>query len=709
MDDGERIDRNELLALIGSDVRRDGKWLMTWCPAHADGTKNGRRGKAGRSLGLSDDGVIKCFAGCKLNDILNAYGYVRPPRGAATPRPISSAPSQRRPDVGPDETVAAVYEFRDADGKLVAEKARIEMKAGGKRFSWRMPGVKGWPNRDNGGGLINLAQQDIPAWGTDLVAKSNPKEWVLVTEGEKAAQACRDKGFLAVSWGGGADQRLFGNTLQFLKNRKVALWPDNDDAGFRYMTRLARLLDGIAGQIRYITVPGGPKEDAYDFFYKDNGSPQDVFKTVWEEPLVEYAASDNIRVTVFTKLGPVLFDFQDMSYTRGELHTELEVQPLATGMDQDSLTTRQNLISSSGREGLERMLKKQFGDANWTQAISQAYRRARDAFNELERGLKIGDAARMQKLEFFVEGLFAEGHHSIVFGDGSSGKTMWLYAIAIAVAAGIPIFGCDVKPGAVLLVDYETSEELARWRIERLMTGMGMDAANLDSLPIYYWPGGGIPIAEQAENIRRFARKHGINFMIVDSGGVACGMPPEKSEAAIQYFAGCQRTGIDTVVTICHVSALSDGQFPFGSKFWHNLARATYFMKASGVGSDEIGITLYPRKANETKRGEEQHYVMEFSPQQGGPIVIENQRALAAAQAKAQLDDEDRIWAALMQQPGMKSYEVAQVTGIKGDKVAQILESARGRWVRMNPGFGTGGSIRTWEVTTQTPPSELAS
>lgn len=702
------VDRSSLLALLGSDVRRDGEWLMTWCPAHNDGVKHGKKGRDGRSLGLSNDGVLKCFAGCNFKDILEALDY----QPDVKPTPISAAKpaGPRPPDLGSDEKLTAVYEVRDQDGKLLAEKGRIDNKAGGKRFSWRMPGTQGWPSKQYGGGLIDTSPNDLPPWPAEKVAAADPKQWVIICEGEKAAQACMDHGFIACSYTGGADQRIFGNqTFELFRDRKVALWPDNDEPGFRYMARLAKLLGPIARQLRYITVPSKPKEDAWDYFYKDQLPAADVFKTTWEEPLVDFLGADRIRVTTFTKSGPMLFDFAELNYVKGELHTELEVTPMSQGMDDESMTTRQNLISTSGREGLERMLKKQFGDVpNWTQAISQAYKRARDGFAAQERGLHIGDAQRMGRIQWVLEGLLARGHHSVLFGDGSSGKTMFGYLITIALASGLPLWGRDTMPQASLIVDYETSERVARWRIERLMVGLGMDATTIDSLPIHYWAGGGIPIADQADAIRKYTRKQGIDFMMVDSGGVACGLPPEKSEAAIQYFNGCLRTGVETVLTICHVAGMSDGQFPFGSKFWHNLARATYFMKASGVGTDEIGITLFPRKANETKRGKDEDFLMTFTPGDQGPVVIESVQGRQAALQRQALNEADQIWAVLRQQPDLKSYEVAQLSGIPGDRVSMILQKAMNDWVEADVKVGVAGGIRTWRATSSEPPSQLA-
>lgn len=65
----ELISRQDLLPYFDG-ARRSGEWVFRYCPCHADGSKH--RGRGGESLGLSDQGVLRCFAGCSFKDILEA-------------------------------------------------------------------------------------------------------------------------------------------------------------------------------------------------------------------------------------------------------------------------------------------------------------------------------------------------------------------------------------------------------------------------------------------------------------------------------------------------------------------------------------------------------------------------------------------------------------------------------------------------------------
>ena len=698
-DDGEIVSRSEIIGLFGSDIVRNGQWLMRWCPAHADGTKHGRRGKAGRSLGLSDEGRLKCFAGCKFGPIMDGLRAENGVTRIDAPRP---ARGPRRPDWAEDEELTAVYDYRDADGRLVAQKARIDKRdKSGKRFTWRDPGVKGWPPKDYGGGT-STPMEDMPLWGSELVSAADPKQWVFFVEGEKAAEACRARGFLAVTHGGGAGTRRFGKSLEVLRDRKVALWPDNDEVGFKYMAAVARLLGPLVRQVRFVTVPVGEKQDAFDFFAA-GGKPEDVFKTVWDEPVTEFLGSDHVRVTTFTSIGPVLYDFSELSHERGALNCELDVSLLAPGMEGESLASRQNLLSSSAREGLERMLKKQFGDANWTLSLSQSYKRARDAFNQQDRGFAYGTIGSMPALDYIVDGLLLRNSHTILFGDGSSGKTMWAYALALCVAMGIDFCGAGVTPSPVMVVDYETKPEISKWRMHRLLKGMGLEPSVLDALPIFYWPAEGIPLREQADAIRRFAKKNEVEVLLVDSGGVACGGPPEKSEAALGYFAGALKTCVPTVLTICHVSHTSDGMYPFGSKFWHNMARSTAFMQASGIGTDDITLSYFPRKENETKRGAQSNFKLHFGSGGDSEITIQRVANRVAPVAPAEVDD--KVWAVVKMAPGRKAYEIARELGMSGEAIGKVLALGQGKSFEYRTDMTVAGAVRTWYALGDKPPS----
>lgn len=181
------------------------------------------------------------------------YGDEAP--SAAAPAPKRDRPA---PPKEPDSPVARVipYEILDAEGVLVAVHERVEFENGKKVFRW---------SRDGKSGLGGLPVGDVPLYGAQFL-RENPTARVILTEGEKAAEACWSRGELAVGTTTGASACPSLLALEVLRGRDVVLWEDNDDAGRGHMKAARSLLKRIAGSIRTISWPGAPeKGDAADF------------------------------------------------------------------------------------------------------------------------------------------------------------------------------------------------------------------------------------------------------------------------------------------------------------------------------------------------------------------------------------------------------------------------------------------------------------
>ena len=93
---------------------------------------------------------------------------------------------------------------------------------------------------------------------------------------------------------------------------------------------------------------------------------------------------------------------------------------------------------------------------------------------------------------------------------------------------------------------------------------------------------------------------HRIEFLIVDSIAVACGGAPESAELANRFMLALRRLRVGSLL-IAHVNRSETGdQKPFGSAFWANNARSTWFIQRSDEASDErrVTATMFHRKVN---------------------------------------------------------------------------------------------------------------
>jgi hypothetical protein len=175
-----------------------------------------------------------------------------------------------------------------------------------------------------------------------------------------------------------------------------------------------------------------------------------------------------------------------------------------------------------------------------------------------------------------VERLDPEGH-TILYGTGGVGKgALACWWIAELVRSGL----------GVLIVDYEAHP--AEWsrRIASLAPDVHASGRVRHIAPRK-------PLTACAEVVGAEALTFGLEVVVVDSAVMACGSDPLKPEVAGDYQAAVIRVGLP-VLSLAHVTKADDMRYPFGSIFWHNLARTTW-----GLQQDQSGaVVLSHRKHN---------------------------------------------------------------------------------------------------------------
>lgn len=220
----------------GAALRPRGEGFTTQCPAHDD---------ANASLscepGTSGGVVVRCFAGCTFPAIAAALGV--PKREWFAPR--DDAPRQRD------------WIIRAADGTALAVHRRFDRPDGSKTVLWfgpdgRTPSKRGTP--------CVIDPRKLPLYGVHDLTPTGP---VVVTEGEKSADALRSRGIPAVGTVCGASSVPCDESLAVLAGRDVVLWPDNDDPGRTHMARIAARLADPPRVIEWHQAP--LKGDAADF------------------------------------------------------------------------------------------------------------------------------------------------------------------------------------------------------------------------------------------------------------------------------------------------------------------------------------------------------------------------------------------------------------------------------------------------------------
>lgn len=253
--------------------------------------------------------------------------------------------------------------------------------------------------------------------------------------------------------------------------------------------------------------------------------------------------------------------------------------------------------------------------------------------------------------EFRVLGLsIPRRHPCIVFGDGGSLKSLFaLYGLGLLAQQGIK----------VALFDWEMDAQDHRLRLGQLF---GHD------MPQVHYKRCDLPLAQMIESVRRDIREHGIEFAIFDSVGVACDGPPESAEVATRYFQAIRRLGPIATMHTAHTTKSEGGdRKPFGSVYFHNSARATWFFKRadSGASRGQAAVGIYPRKANLGPLGQATGFEVAF---ESGRIHFSPTDVATVPDLSGQLSVRQRM-AAILHHGAMTPEEIAEEIDAKLDTV----------------------------------------
>ena len=198
--------------------------------------------------------------------------------------------------------------------------------------------------------------------------------------------------------------------------------------------------------------------------------------------------------------------------------------------------------------------------------------------------------------------------HTILYGTGGVGK---------GTLAASWTNGLLEDNRRVLICDYENHP--SEWA--RRIYGFGAGALTSRVLHVApltaAWGGKRGAIWVQAEELRELALQFEADYLLVDSLVTACaGSDPTKPETVSQFTAALEYIGLPTL-SLAHTDKAENLRYPFGSIFWHNLARMTWSLKADGAT-----VVLQHRKHNNYAR-EATKKVEVFWNAEGIPIQVD--------------------------------------------------------------------------------------
>ena len=183
---------------------------------------------------------------------------------------------------------------------------------------------------------------------------------------------------------------------------------------------------------------------------------------------------------------------------------------------------------------------------------------------------------------------FFNGRSTIVFGTGGSGKSYWTLWVACQVAAaGHKVLWCDYEEGP---------DEWAS-RVGGVQDGFAAQGNHLaiDGNNLLYRRMV-TPLAQDTE-LERYVIANGVSLLVVDSAAPASGKA-QDDQAVAEVFTYLARLGCSSSI-IAHVTKQDNSPYPFGSVFWHNLARNIFRVDSEKrVDGQGLSISLTDTKHN---------------------------------------------------------------------------------------------------------------
>lgn len=207
--------------------RPSGDGWMAKCPAHDDRNPSlSIRNANGKVL-------LHCHAGCGQQEVIDSL----------------KVNGLWQPKDGDQQRIVIAYDYNDESGNLLYQVVRYQPK----NFKRRRPdGCGGWTWRKGERQVLYRLPEVLKA----LI--------VFVVEGERDVETLREYGFVATTNVGGAKAPWEEQYTEALRGREVILIPDNDEAGYERVKRIASALVGNVMRLVYLEVEGA--KDVTEWF-----------------------------------------------------------------------------------------------------------------------------------------------------------------------------------------------------------------------------------------------------------------------------------------------------------------------------------------------------------------------------------------------------------------------------------------------------------
>ena len=384
--------------------------------------------------------------------------------------------------------------------------------------------------------------------------------------------------------------------------------------------------------------------------------------------------------TVWWDDPPIHVQFDRLRWDRyGALGAEVTVwitEPVETRIHSAHAT----VTTTDGRTKLAKHCQARAPDmkVDWLALIDAACIVVRDAYRLGEPAIRMRDvpdtAPTLAQLRdtYTGDAVLPRNEFAVLFGDGDTGKSMVALLFGAILQGGrTDLAGLEVPGGSatrVAYADWETSAATQKARLRRMF-------GNAIPGDMLYIPGSGVSLPDSVDRLRRIIREHRIEYLIIDSIAYSCGGPPEDAAVASAFLNALQQLGLGKslgVLALAHVTkakgkAATDK--PFGSAFWANSARITWYMRRNDTHGQRHTVGLFCKKHNLGPRSRPLGLVLDYSR---GGLEIGRTDALADQDLDAGESLSQRIRHTLVEAKHALTYaQLAEALGADAKVVAE--------------------------------------
>ncbi len=294
------------------------------CPAHKDKEA---------SLSISYDSkehktLIYCHAGCDTRTVLDAVGLKI--SDLFDHQAITSA---KRSSMD----IVAIYQYKDATGKVLFEKIRYRTPKRPKNFTQRryidghtvwgleagtyyetFPGSNNWSMKRKENASTKEFPETTPVLYRlpELIEAVNNKQQVFIVEGEKDVDNLVKLGFVATTNFDGASRSKAKSKWRIEYNRyferaDVILIPDNDNPGRAHMDNIQKNLIDIVNSIKRLELVVPEKGDVSDWLSMGH-TKEELENIVGNTEIIKNQAANAVNAEQKREISLVKYHFSDV-------------------------------------------------------------------------------------------------------------------------------------------------------------------------------------------------------------------------------------------------------------------------------------------------------------------------------------------------------------------------------------------------------------